>query len=664
MTTVLWQLGEVLDLVVGGHATRYRILGRTGDGLNLIGETDSRAQFVLESELCRMWAAGEARRVRDPKDVLNREQRLFVSRSMDTMTASERAHANWLAPYLMAMKRVKKRIGPSSRRKLEELIDRVAAEKGHARKPSWRTVGHHFRQMQLPGADGRWLAPRVSARGNRTARYGGFEAIIEKVLREQVLIPNRRPLTLVHAHLQRELDAYRAAAPSGERVAPKIDVRTVQRRVSMFQANEKVAAWHGPNAARRKHRPVGAGPEADWPQQRVEIDHHLLDVLVTHPKTGTVLGRPWLTVAIDKFSRMIVGLHVGFEEPGDLTVMLCLRQAIKPKVQMLRDYEMPVDAWPCQGLPETIVVDNGPEFHSSSLDDATTQLGIDVLYCATRTPEQKGSIERWFGSLSTGLIHALPGTTKSNTVARGEYKSEKEAVLTIAELRELIVRWVVGEYSIRVHEGFKGIPLDQWRQGVAAHPVALPTEVEDLDVLLSPTEERTLTRQGVRLHGLHYSTNHRRLGELLNAHDKPDKSVIKFDPSDLGEVRLLDWQMNRFLPLRCLQFEYADGLTLREHQEVTNCARDKLDEGGRLYESDLLAHRGWMSGKIDELNARGKLKGRRAARFSGADEGVAPVRPRKSVPAPEAGDALGLPDPSNDDDDEFADLGITIQTIR
>lgn len=663
MTAVLWHLGEVLELAFNGHAARHRITGRTTDGFNLVAENDGCARWVQEFELSRMWAAGEARRVRDPNEALNREQRMFVSRSMDTMTPSERAHANWLAPYLLAVKRSRKPIGPSSRRKLEALIDRVAAEKNHVKKPTWRTVGDHFRQMQLPGADGRWLAPRVSARGNRTARYGGFEATIEKVLREQVLIPNRQPLTSVHAHLQNELDAYVATAPTGERVMPNIDLRTIQRRIQMFQTDEKVAAWQGPNAAQRKHRPVGAGPKADWPQQRVEIDHTPLDVLVTHPKTGTVLGRPWLTVAIDKFSRMIIGLHLGFEEPSELTVMLCLRQAIMPKIQILHDYGMPADAWPCQGVPQTLVVDNGREFHGSSLDDATTQLGIDVQYCAVRAPEQKGTVERWFGSLNTGLIHALPGTTKSNTRARGEYESEKEAVLTIAELRKLVVRWVVQDYSVRVHGGLGGIPLDRWRQGVAAHPVALPTEVEDLDVLLSPSEDRTLTRQGVRLHGLHYSTDNGRLRQLLNAPDKPDKLVVKFDPNDLGEVRMLDWQMNRFLPLRCLQFDYAAGLTLREHQEVSRHTRDQMQEGARLHQSDLLANRARLNKDLTELEARGKLKGRKAARLVGADEGDGPIRPRKTTPAPETKKGLGLPDPSNDDDD-FADLGITIQTIR
>jgi len=40
---------------------------------------------------------------------------------------------------------------------------------------------------------------------------------------------------------------------------------------------------------------------------RWEIDHTLLDVLLVDDETGLIIGRPYITVVLDKFSRMIMG---------------------------------------------------------------------------------------------------------------------------------------------------------------------------------------------------------------------------------------------------------------------------------------------------------------------------------------------------------------------
>jgi hypothetical protein len=48
----------------------------------------------------------------------------------------------------------------------------------------------------------------------------------------------------------------------------------------------------------------------------------------------------------------------------------------------------------------------------------------------------KGSIERWFGALNTDMVHALPGTTFSHVLERGDDRSEHVACVS--------ARWTVG----------------------------------------------------------------------------------------------------------------------------------------------------------------------------------------------------------------------------
>lgn len=81
-----------------------------------------------------------------------------------------------------------------------------------------------------------------------------------------------------------------------------------------------------------------------------------------------------------------------------------------------------------------------------------------------------------------------------------------------------------------------------------------------------------------------------------------------------------------------------------------------------MHQSSLISKRAQLNKDLTELETRGKLKGRRAARLVGADECAGLVGLRRVTLVPDE-KRPSLPDPSNDDHD-FDDLGITVQTIR
>ena len=86
----------------------------------------------------------------------------------------------------------------------------------------------------------------------------------------------------------------------------------------------------------------------DDPLERVECDHTMLDLIVVDTETRLPLGRPWLTVMLDIHSRMVHGIYLSFNLSSCLSVIQCLRQAIKPKGY----------------VRELLVVDNGEDFRS------------------------------------------------------------------------------------------------------------------------------------------------------------------------------------------------------------------------------------------------------------------------------------------------------------
>jgi len=56
---------------------------------------------------------------------------------------------------------------------------------------------------------------------------------------------------------------------------------------------------------------------ASRPLEVVEIDHTEVDVFLVNETTRkTVDKRPWLTLAIDVFTRIVVGFHLSMDKPS------------------------------------------------------------------------------------------------------------------------------------------------------------------------------------------------------------------------------------------------------------------------------------------------------------------------------------------------------------
>ena len=52
-------------------------------------------------------------------------------------------------------------------------------------------------------------------------------------------------------------------------------------------------------------------------------------------KTRQAIGRPWLTVAIDVYSRMICGYYLSLDSPSEISVAMCIAHCVLPKEEWL-----------------------------------------------------------------------------------------------------------------------------------------------------------------------------------------------------------------------------------------------------------------------------------------------------------------------------------------
>ncbi|WP_162774036.1 integrase catalytic domain-containing protein, partial [Escherichia coli] len=195
----------------------------------------------------------------------------------------------------------------------------------------------------------------------------------------------------------------------------------------------------------------GEPPAVTAPLEQVQIDHTVIDLIVVDDRDRQPIGRPYLTLAIDVFTRCVLGMVVTLEAPSAVSVGLCLVHVACDKRPWLEGLNVEMD-WQMSGKPLLLYLDNAAEFKSEALRRGCEQHGIRLDYRPLGQPHYGGIVERIIGTAMQMIHDELPGTTFSNPDQRGDYDSENKAALTLRELE----RWLtlaVGTYHGSVHNG-------------------------------------------------------------------------------------------------------------------------------------------------------------------------------------------------------------------
>lgn len=432
--------------------------------------------------------------------------------------------------------------------------------------PSVQTVYSWLKKYESSGKNICSLVPNYSNRGNRHARYSPeVTEIAVRVISQYYLTDQKKTISAIMPEIRRAIHAAKLIRSETEKL-PIPERKFVRNIIAGIDAYEVDRARLGKSVANRKYREANiSGERVENPLDRVEIDHTLLDLIVVSDNDYLPIGRPTLTLALDRCTRCICGYHIGYDPPSYIAVMHCLAHAVTPKEYVKKKYPGVVNNWPCWGLMQKLVVDNGAEFHASDFEAAALALLIDVQYCPVRQPWYKGAVERSFRTLNNGLIHQIPGTTFSNIFERGDYKSLKLAVLTESEIHELMHMWIIDVYHQTRHRQTLKTPRQLWQERIPSVIQTLPQSVELLKVNLASTERRTLFHYGISLNNLTYNSPElqklrRKYGEL--------KMEIKWDRTDLGHIHVVNERENTYLKVPCTWVEYASGLSFWLHKAI------------------------------------------------------------------------------------------------
>jgi len=328
---------------------------------------------------------------------------------------------------------------------------------------------------------------------------------------------------------------------------------TIRQRLGAVEERARVAKRQGRKVAENRFDPVlGHFPRADFPLSVVQIDHTKLDIEVVDDESRQPVGRPWLTAAIDVYSRMITGFYISLEAPSAFSVGMCLSQSILRKEGELDRLGVKGE-WPVWGKMRKLHADNGKDFRSNTLKKACDQYGIDIEWRPVKTPHYGGHIERLMGTISKE-IHSLPGTTFSNIREKGEYNSAKSAVLTLELLTRCFAEFVVNEYHRKKHRGIGMAPLEKWQVGILGDGrhkgTGLPPPIADprrlyLDFL--PFAERTVQPEGIVWDGVYYYCEAIRPWISARRGGRTEQFVVRRDPRDIGSIYFFDPKIKDYI---------------------------------------------------------------------------------------------------------------------
>lgn len=120
----------------------------------------------------------------------------------------------------------------------------------------------------------------------------------------------------------------------------KVSRESVRKIALSIDQYDVMNSRYGRRAADTKRGPRAAGVITTRPLERVEMDHFLCDVHLVCEKTGIRLGRPWLTLAVDHYSGMVLGYYLSFAPPSAASVLAALRHAILPKTNFTSTNEL------------------------------------------------------------------------------------------------------------------------------------------------------------------------------------------------------------------------------------------------------------------------------------------------------------------------------------
>ena len=416
------------------------------------------------------------------------------------------------------------------------------------------------------------LKGNSTAKVNRESREKHFELACN-----HYFIDVRPDVTAVHALVVADFADYNAALPPGKRPLSPLSLSTTREMLREEGGFIHDYTRMGRRQAKAKHRAVTKAPEAKFANEVWEVDASLLPIVALDDQSLLPIGRPTLTILLDRYSRAILGFDFAWRAESFHSVADAVRMGISTKAALMAEAGV-VGEYPMHGVPGMIVADQAR--HTRSTGGGAFKLMCERLGCEPSNtpvlkPWTKGKVERVLRTYFLKMCHVVPGSTFSDIFARSkETPPEKVAVCTFSELRSHVLRFIVEIYHPKFHRGIETSPLSAFRASAAKFGITPPPDQARLTAILAVPFSRTVRPTGLEISGLFYNSaelmDYRQIGgreRTVGATiDRKDISRAWWiDPRDGQELRLYLPEVDR---------NRYRGVTLEAHERVRALQRN------------------------------------------------------------------------------------------
>ncbi|MDR6948452.1 putative transposase [Pseudomonas sp. 2957] len=413
--------------------------------------------------------------------------------------------------------------------------------------PSTRTIQRWRKSSNLASSMDQ-MAPRFSARGNKRRMETLEDLDFEETVTDEIMRSyfqtdkfNVSQITKLVNHQCRERAAQRNAPFRG------ISRRSVSRRIHAMEHTMITQGRVSKATHDQEMRTAIRKLLVERPYQRVEVDATPLDIFCCDAQ-GQPIGRATCYAGIDAATGAIVMLKCSIKKPSQDFVLSALEFCFSPKGEAFSERYRLNNPWLVPAAIETIVLDNAQEHHGGVVLNALRYLNTTIDYPMAGKPQAKPFIERFFGTLKSGLINTLPGSTKSQSSLERDPigRAMKERLYTVVELEALIIKWVADVYMQsplqRLEHRFEpgcspARAMELLKRQHSVMPPPDPVEFRNA-CLRYHADEKTLGREGVCHDTMKYNSSE--LSKLYQRRGQKTKVKVRLNPLDCRSVFVVD----------------------------------------------------------------------------------------------------------------------------
>jgi putative transposase len=227
---------------------------------------------------------------------------------MDNMSDAAKKETHRRLDYLIRLDR--RGAFSMSRKKLRGEIAEVAAERGERRPPHESTVYRWRRQYLKANNDVRALFVRFDSQGGKGQGrlLPEVESLIDDAIDEIALQQRRFSGEEIHGAVALAIERVNLTRSLHQKLKTP-SLRTIFRRINLIADFDLATARFGVSEAKRRFTIHGSARGVNRILELVEIDHSPIDLMVCNSDREAI-GRPTITVVLDRRSRCVLGYHL------------------------------------------------------------------------------------------------------------------------------------------------------------------------------------------------------------------------------------------------------------------------------------------------------------------------------------------------------------------